>query len=90
VTPTATEDRAGTPPLLWQPTVADREGSRIGEFLRWLERERGLVFAGYDDLWRWSVEELAGFWDAVWHFFAVPSSAPYTSVLSSRVMPGAR
>ena len=48
------------------------------------------MFAGYDDLWRWSVDELAGFWDAVWHFFAVPSSAPYTSVLSSRVMPGAR
>jgi len=76
--------------VLWQPTVANGEGSRVGEFLRWLERERGLIFAGYDDLWRWSVDQLEDFWDAVWRFFAVPSSAPYTSVVSRRVMPGAR
>jgi acetoacetyl-CoA synthetase len=90
MTPITSEDRAGTPPVLWQPTVTDRDGSRVGEFLRWLARERGLAFAGYHDLWRWSVDQLEDFWDAVWHFFAVPSSAPYTSVLSSRMMPGAR
>jgi acetoacetyl-CoA synthetase len=90
VAATAPEDESGAPPVLWQPTAADRESSRVGEFLRWLERERGLAFADYDELWRWSVDELEDFWDAVWQFFALPSSAPYSSVLSSRTMPGAR
>jgi acetoacetyl-CoA synthetase len=90
VAATAPEEGSGAPPVLWQPTAADRESSRVGEFLRWLERERGLAFADYDELWRWSVDELEDFWDAVWQFFALPSSAPYSSVLSSRTMPGAR
>jgi acetoacetyl-CoA synthetase len=60
------------------------------EFLRWLERERGLAVADYDDLWRRSVEELEDFWDAVWRFFAVRASDPYSAVLSDRAMPGAR
>ncbi len=87
---TQPQDGPGAPPVLWQPTAADRESSRVVEFLRWLERERGLAFADYDDLWRWSVEELEDFWDAVWRFFAVPASDPYSAVLRDRAMPGAR
>jgi acetoacetyl-CoA synthetase len=90
VSATAPEDESGAPPLLWQPTAADREHSRVGDFLRWLDRERDLAFPEYDELWRWSVEDLEAFWDAVWRFFALPSSAPYSSVLRSRTMPGAR
>ena len=79
-----------TPPVVWQPTPAHGDRSRVGEFLRWLQRERGLSFVGYDDLWRWSVDALEDFWDAVWHFFGVSTSAPYFSVLTSRAMPGGR
>jgi acetoacetyl-CoA synthetase len=49
------------------------QGTRVGQFLRWLERERGLSFDGYDDLWRWSVDALEDFRDAVWQFFGVPA-----------------
>src|SRR5215213_8446613 len=80
----------GAPPVVWQPTAADGATSRVGAFLRWLEQERGLNFEKYDDLWRWSVEELEDFWESVWQFFTVPVSAPYSAVLSSRAMPGAR
>src|SRR5205823_7140796 len=41
----------------------------------------------YDALWRWSVTDLAGFWQAVWDYCGVTSSAPATSVLASRAMP---
>ena len=44
----------------------------------------------YDALWRWSVTDLPGFWQAVWDYCGVTSSAPATSVLASRAMPGAR
>ena len=58
-------------------------------YLDWLARERGLRFAGYEDLWRWSVEDLDGFWSSVWDHFDVLASAPPTAVLGDRRMPGA-
>jgi len=65
-------------------------GANLTAFTDRLGRERGLRFSDYDALWRWSVEDLTGFWQAVWDTFDVMSSAPYTSVLGSRAMPGAR
>jgi acetoacetyl-CoA synthetase len=38
-------------------------------------------------LWRWSVEDLEGFWAAVWDTYDVDGS--YDAVLGSRAMPGA-
>ena len=66
-----------------------RETTEIGRYLAWLERERGLAFADYDELWRWSVDDLPGFWSSIWEFFDVKSYAPYTTVLGSDAMPGA-
>jgi acetoacetyl-CoA synthetase len=43
----------------------------------------------YEALWRWSVTDLPGFWQAVWDYCGVTSSAPATGVLASRAMPGA-
>ncbi len=46
--------------VLWTPPPDVRETTEIGRYLAWLERERGLAFPGYDELWRWSVDDLAG------------------------------
>ncbi len=54
----ASDDGPGAPPVVWQPPPAGAQSTRVGQFLRWLERERGLSFDGYDDLWRWSVDAL--------------------------------
>jgi acetoacetyl-CoA synthetase len=76
--------------LLWAPPADVRETAQLGRFLGWLERERGVVLRDYDELFRWSVDELEAFWAAIWDFFAVRAHAPYERVLSERVMPGAR
>src|SRR6187402_2222343 len=76
--------------VLWPPPADARERFVIGRYLTWLERERGLSFDGYDELWRWSVSDLEGFWSSVWEFFEVRSHAPYERVLGSREMPGAQ
>ncbi|MGE5336122.1 MAG: acetoacetate--CoA ligase [Nitrososphaerota archaeon] len=57
--------------------------------MRWLERERGLGFGGYHELWRWSVDDLDGFWAAIWDFFDVQADGAPRPVLGSREMPGA-
>jgi acetoacetyl-CoA synthetase len=58
--------------------------------MHWLETTRGLRFASYDDLWRWSVADLEAFWESLWEYFQIRSATPYTRVLSSHEMPGAR
>ena len=50
-----------------------------------LVRARGL--SDYHELWRWSVDDLEGFWGALWEWFEIDS--PYERVLGSREMPGA-
>ncbi|HEX5592619.1 MAG TPA: acetoacetate--CoA ligase [Solirubrobacterales bacterium] len=81
---------AATGELLWEPSTELVERSRLREFMRWLEGERGLSFDGYHELWQWSVDDLDGFWSAVWEFFDVRADGDPSPVLASREMPGAR
>jgi acetoacetyl-CoA synthetase len=70
------------PTPLWTPSYEMVDRARMTRFMR----ERG--FDGYDALWQWSVDDLDGFWAALWdHFDVGPRSGP---VLASREMPGAR
>jgi len=76
--------------LLWEPSAELVERSRLREFMGWLERERGLAFDGYGELWQWSVDDLDGFWSAIWEFFDVQADGDPSPVLASREMPGAQ
>jgi acetoacetyl-CoA synthetase len=78
------------PPVLWRPPPDVRERTRIGAYLAWLERERGLAFADYAALQRWSVDDLDGFWSSVWAYFDVRSSSDPGPALAEARMPGAR
>ena len=86
--PGAVADQRGA--VLWTPPANARQSTEIGRYLTWLERERGRAFAGYDELWSWSVEDLEGFWGSIWDYFQIRAHKPYERVLSSRAMPGAR
>jgi acetoacetyl-CoA synthetase len=63
--------------LIWEP----RGPSKMGAFIE----ERG--FSDYHELWRWSVEDLEGFWGALWERFDL-GPAP-ARVLGREEMPGA-
>jgi len=76
--------------LLWTPTPERVAKSHLTAFMRWLAKERGLKFAGYAELWQWSVDDLEAFWQAIWDYFDVRSSTPYERVLADRRMPGAK
>jgi acetoacetyl-CoA synthetase len=79
---------ATEPTVLWEPTDERRERATITRYARWLEETRNLRLPGYHDLWRWSVEDIEGFWGSIWDFFAVEASQPYERVLGRREMPG--
>ena len=74
-----------------RPVPADaRDTTRVGAFMNWLEAERGLRLTDWDDLHRWSVEDIEGFWKAIWDHFGVVTHRPYEQVLEARTMPGAK
>jgi acetoacetyl-CoA synthetase len=75
--------------VLWQPAPDAREATRIGRYLTWLEGAQGRRFAGYDELWRWSVDDLDGFWRSVWDHFRLDSATPVGPALADRRLPGA-
>src|SRR5206468_5241655 len=75
------------PEILWQPPADVRERTRIGRYLGWMAG-RGRTFADYDELWRWSVDDLEGFWRSVWDFGEVHSNTPVDRVLADPKMPG--
>lgn len=75
--------------LLWTPDPAAAAQTQVARFMRRLAAERGLSFAAYEELWRWSVRDLDGFWSAVWEFYDVHATQPYERVVDSRAMPGA-
>jgi acetoacetyl-CoA synthetase len=77
------------PEKLWDPPAELVERSRLTEYMRWLGAERGLRFADYNELWRWSVDDLEGFWTSIWDFFGVQADGGYEHALGSRAMPGA-
>ncbi len=60
----------------WQPSAETIRAAKLTAFTDWLERERGLRFADYEALWRWSVDDLEGFWSAIWDYFAIPCATP--------------
>src|SRR3954447_8301992 len=69
--------------LLWRPSQERIERATLTRFAR----ERGLP-QDYGELWQWSVDNLDGFWAAVWEFFEL-EGAGYERVLGRRDMPGA-
>src|ERR1700738_124062 len=74
--------------LLWTPDPAFAAETQVAQFMRVLA-ERGRSFDSYEALWRWSGDDLDGFWAAVWQCFDVRSDAPYERVVDGRSMPGA-
>jgi acetoacetyl-CoA synthetase len=67
--------------LLWEPPPALRERSHMARLMA----ERGVE--DYAALWRWSVEDLEGFWAAIWERYDVGGG--YERVLADASMPGA-
>src|ERR1700710_1316744 len=70
------------PTPLWEPPEELRVRSAMTRFMRAQGHE------SYEDLWRWSVDDLEAFWGAVWNFFELGERPG--PVLAAREMPGAQ
>jgi acetoacetyl-CoA synthetase len=75
--------------VVWTPPDDVRATTRIGRFLDWLADTRGLRFDEYPELWRWSVDDLDGFWRACTEWSGVRWHDEPARALGRRGMPGA-
>ena len=80
----------GNSTILWRPDPATVPCTRMVAFRRWLASTRGVVVANYDQLWRWSVADLEGFWGAFAEFAGVRFHTAPQQVLADASMPGAQ
>ncbi|MEJ7825842.1 MAG: acetoacetate--CoA ligase [Solirubrobacteraceae bacterium] len=76
--------------LLWEPSAAFAQHTRLRAYMDWLAAERGVVAASYEELWRWSVADLDAFWSSIAVYFGVRFAEPPQAVLGRREMPGAQ
>ncbi len=76
--------------LLWTPRPEFARASNVACYIEWLRVYKGMNFPDYHTLRQWSVDNLEGFWGSLWEYFEVRSTTPYTSVIDSRTMPGAK
>ena len=76
--------------VLWTPTAERANGATMAKFTRFVGETKGLTFADYNAMWRWSVDDLDGFWSAIWDFFELRASVPPTRFIEDRQMPGAQ
>ncbi|NVK40658.1 MAG: acetoacetate--CoA ligase [Oceanospirillaceae bacterium] len=76
---------------LWTPDPARIAGSQIAHFIGHLNRHNGLSLQGFDDLYRWSLEDCETFWSDLWDWSGVIAAAKGETVLQHPGrMPGAR
>ncbi|MBV9915104.1 MAG: acetoacetate--CoA ligase [Solirubrobacterales bacterium] len=81
---------SGEPEILWTPTPERVRRATITRYADWLANARALSVDDYHALWRWSVEDLEGFWSSLAEFFQVRFDSPARAVLGSEEMPGAQ
>ncbi len=66
--------------LLWEPSRQRIEEANLTRFIQFVNQKHGTQFRDYFDLYDWSIAEIPDFQAAVWEFFQVIHSQPYTQV----------
>jgi acetoacetyl-CoA synthetase len=75
--------------ILWTPSPERVAKATVTRYRQWLAETRGVETEDYEDLWRWSVDDLEGFWSSIVEFFELRFSRAPERVLGRREMPGA-
>ncbi len=76
---------------LWEPSKKWLKNAEVTRFIKFVNKEYGQNIKGGNELYKWSVEEIPDFWDAMWKFSGIISSQPYDKVVEDLgVFPGTK
>ncbi|GAB6193350.1 acetoacetate--CoA ligase [Desulfocastanea catecholica] len=75
---------------LWEPSEQRIKDSNMYRFMQSVNQTYGIHCNDYNDLYQWSVENIAAFWAEMWRFAGIKASKEYQSVIDDPTkMPGA-
>jgi len=75
--------------ILWRPDPVRAAATNLRAFRLWLGA-RGIAVPDVASLWRWSVEDIGGFWTALWDFARIIGHKGDAALENPEAMPGAR
>ena len=82
---------------LWEPSADQIKNAQITALMERIGQQFALEFADFQSFYDWTIREPEHFWEAVWEFFGIISSQPYSRVLEkgremheAKWFPGAR
>lgn len=74
-----------TPKLLWQHPSP--QATAMYEFLEHVNGKYGLRLSNYEELHRWSIDQLAEFWGTLWTYVGVRAKRQATRVSVAKSIP---
>ena len=76
---------------LWRPTEDRIKHANMTRFIEFVNRQYNKQFAGYFDLYDWSISDIPDFWASVWDFVEVKASKKYEKVVEDlNTFPGTK
>ncbi len=76
---------------LWIPSEELVKEANVTRFISVVNKEHHLKIDSYDQLYKWSVENIPDFWAAMWEFGKIEASQKYEAVVEDlSTFPGAR
>ena len=76
---------------LWEPSDEWIRNANVTKFIEFVNNEYGQSIKGGKDLYKFSVDKIEDFWDAMWKFSDIIASKPYDKVVEDlSVFPGTK
>jgi len=76
---------------LWVSSKEYMKQANITRFISFVNKEHDLEIDSYDELYKWSIENIQDFWTAMWKFGEIKASRGYDSVIDDlSKFPGAK
>jgi acetoacetyl-CoA synthetase len=69
---------------VWRPGIELVEKCWLTQYMKWLKKRRSLVFDDYNDLWHWSVQNPAEFWESFVDYSGIVTHGAPSSVLEKK------
>jgi len=76
--------------IMWHPSKERVKSSQMATFINYVNNHHGLQIEDYSQLYKWSIEKAATFWETFWKFAGIIHHSPYDEIVDDIAkMPGA-
>ncbi|MDI6880756.1 MAG: acetoacetate--CoA ligase [Desulfitobacteriaceae bacterium] len=67
--------------VLWEPSAERKQQANITRFIEFVNDKCGTNYTTYDQLYDWSIKDVAKFWAVMWEFGGIKASRPFEQIV---------